>query len=233
MVKPGKIHSNVPMLADIPGTVSRHPYFAALPARVRAEAARTARLHRFKAGQYVWHSGERVERYCLLVDGLLKTSVPLPDGKNAILEIFKPGDLCGCLVQLLSGKAVCNLRAITDSSVICIPARVIDNNDPHNAGWYAAVARGLARRFQELINLRVISSLKSRRRIPALLLWLDRRTGGDIPLTQGALAMIAGVTEETVCRSLAPLKLKGIIGLSRGKVAITDRDTLKRLCEEA
>lgn len=233
MVSTGKIDSNVGMLVDIADAVSRHPYFAALPARVRAEAARAAQPHRFEAGQYVWHFGERVERYCLLIDGLLKTSVPLPEGKNAILEIFKPGDVCGCLVQLLSGKAVSNLRAITDSSLICIPARVIDKNDPHNAGWFAAVARGLALRFQELFNLRVTSSLKSRRRIPALLLWLDRRTGGDIPLTQGALAMIAGVTEETVCRSLAPLKLKRVIGVARGRVAILDRNSLKRLCGES
>lgn len=220
------------MALDVRRIVSGHPYFAALPKRQRASAVSSARTHRFKAGEHVWNIGQRVDSYCLVAEGLLTTSLELESGKSAILEIFRPGEVCGCLIQLLSGVAVCDLRAVTDAALVCIPAKAIHAGGPERHGWYGAMARGLAFRFHRLFKLRALSGVTSGRRLPSILFWLDAAKGGSIPMTQRALAMIAGLSEETVCRALAPLKRKGVIRISRGRVAIVDRDALKRHCED-
>lgn len=206
---------------DIKSVLSSQPVFADLSEKQLRRAASGAHVRHFKAGDYLWRAGDPVKSLCVVAKGLLQTGVVMRSGKSSIIEFFKPGDICGCLAYLRKRDALCDLRAVTDTIVICVPQQGLSFS-------FEALCRNIAARFERQILLRSICGETSRRRIPALLLWLYEYTGSSIPVTQAILAAVIGLSEETVCRALAPLKRKGLISLSRGFVTILCPQALER-----
>jgi len=204
-----------------------HPLFATLSRDEVARLAARSRVHRFNAGQYLWHSGNSPKHLCLVVSGLLQTSVETRGGATSILELIKPGDVCGCLAHLHLGASLCDLRAVTDASVVLVPASEAFARGMGNPAWFRALAHNISLRFSRQISLRLIVTSNSRLKIPALLLWLGESIGATIPLTQAVIAMVAGINEATVCRALAPLKRRNLIQISRGVVKILSIRTLE------
>lgn len=198
----------------------RQPVVAALPSgRIRAVLA-AAHVRRFRAGAYLWRTGDSPRSLCVVADGLLQSSVLLRSGASSTIELFGRGDICGCLTHLRAGDTLCDLRAVIDSVVVCFPADLVFEAEKANPKWHLALARNLAFRFERQIRLRSISFENSRRKIPSILIWLHETTGVDIPLTQAVLATIAGLSQGTVCRSLGSLKGRGLVSVSRGLINI-------------
>jgi CRP/FNR family transcriptional regulator len=201
--------------------ISAHPMFAGLSDNSLRGVVATARIHHFKAGDYLWHAGDPVKSLCLVATGLLQTNILMLSGKNSVIELFRPGDICGCLTYIQKRNALCDLRAVVDSTAVCIPCQKIIFSPE-------ALAQNIAERFERQIHLRTICAEPSPRKIPALLLWLHECTGSSIPLTQSIIAAIIGLSEETVCRALAPLKKNGLVCLSRGFIMIPRPQALEK-----
>ncbi len=216
---------------DAKSILAGHPLFSAIPAARMGALIASQKTCRFKAGTYVWRSGERVQKICVVVEGLLQASMPLHSGRHSTVELFNRGDAVGCLTYLRKAGALCDLRAVVNSVIACFPSTLAFESEPPESKWAISVARSIALRFEKQIRLRAISFEPSRRKVPAILLWLHESTGSTIPLTQAVLATIAGLSEETVCRTLSLLKDKGLVAVSRGVVRIPNPSALERFVE--
>lgn len=212
-------------------TLLGHPLFRTLPRSGRTRLAAVSRKRRFAPGQFLWHAGESAGHLCLVTEGLLQASVVAPSGKASIIEIIVPGNICGCRPYFCGGKVSCDVRAITDAAVQCVPISAAFEFGKNNPAWFEQIARNLALRFTRQISLRSILADGARRKVPGILLWLRESTGEIIPLTQSAIAMVAGLTEETVCREPATLKRKELAVVSRGGIRLADPVRLKRYLE--
>jgi len=60
---------------------------------------------------------------------------------------------------------------------------------------------------------------------------LSAKVGLTLPFTRQELADMVGITTETAIRVMSQLKDRGIIGSSRGKVIILDKEKLRLLSE--
>jgi CRP/FNR family transcriptional regulator len=207
---------------DVEKTILACPLFAALPREKVKRLVALSKTYRFKAGQYIWHTGDSPRHLCLVVAGLLKTTIVPVSGKTSIIELVKPGEICGCIAHLHGGAAFCDLKAVTDTEVVCVPAPKAFEFGADAPGWFRALAVNISRRFTRQIKLRLIVTSGPRQKIPALLLWLSEKVGATISLTQAVIAMVAGINEATVCRALVPLKRRNLIKVSRGVIEILD-----------
>jgi len=205
--------------------------FATLPAKKLDEAIAGARIRRFKAGESLWHAGDRITSLCVVAEGLLEAVIGLASGRSSIIELYKPGDIVGSLAYFRGKGALCDVRAVVDASVLYIARSSILERERGEPSWYEILSRSLANRLERQIQLRAICVEASRRKVPGILLWLHESTGNVVPLTQAVLATVAGLTEETVCRSLAPLKKHGLIVVSRGRIEIPAPKALEQYLE--
>lgn len=224
--------NRTPMTPDkIVAHLSASPALRGLPRARLKRLAAGARVRRLRAGEMFQRQGERVRDVSFLVEGLVVASVDLPSGRTSAIEVFRAGDVAGCMCSLAEAPAPYDTRAVSAAVVILVPAeRVFEALDGQ-----PELCRGLllnaAGRFGRLIRLRVLMSERSAVRVCGVLLWLGEQGGPRVPMTQATIAALAGLSLETVSRALAALKAKGWIDYTRGRIVILKPDLLRRRLE--
>ncbi|SHL75565.1 cAMP-binding domain of CRP or a regulatory subunit of cAMP-dependent protein kinases [Roseovarius litoreus] len=153
--------------------------------------------------------------------GWLGLSKTMKDGKTLIVDLLMPGDAAR-LRMAGAERALCDLRSLTQSHVICIPephdiaARLPGLTERLKASEHAARARW-AERMPRL------GWAAADRRIAYLLVELALRAEAaglasspvrhlSLPLTQAQLGEMAGLSAVHVCRTLQALCAEGLIG---------------------
>ncbi|MBI5247782.1 MAG: Crp/Fnr family transcriptional regulator [Elusimicrobia bacterium] len=208
-----------------------HPLFRTLPRRGLETLVSVSRKRRFAPGQRLWHAGDVAGHLCLVTEGLLKKEILTPTGKASIIELIGPGNICGCSPYFCGGRIASDAMAVIDTVVQCVPLAKSFELGKDNPSWFEEIARNLAFRLRRQNSLRCVLAENARLKVPGILLWLRESTGETIPLTQAAIAKVAGLAEETVCRELATLKRRKLVDVSRGGVRITEPSMLKRYLE--
>ncbi|WP_052241659.1 Crp/Fnr family transcriptional regulator [Berryella intestinalis] len=209
------------------------PAWGHLSAGERDGLVRGARLLRFGAGDHV-HGAQRDEGSVLLVlSGSLRAYLLSPEtGREVTLFFVGGGENC-----VLSASRILSMidfdvfvDAVGDTSVLSIDADRFDALMKGNVHVEAAVYRQTAERFSEVMWLMyqvVFCSLDAR--LAAFLLDEAQRTGASVvTLTHAEIAGHIGSAREVVSRMLKLFSQEGLVELSRGSVALVDREALRK-----
>jgi CRP/FNR family transcriptional regulator len=169
------------------------------------------------ANQTVFFEDDKDAFLFNIVEGAVRLSKMLPDGRRQITGFLFPGDLLGLSV---AGVYAYTAEAIIDTS-LCRFDRVrlakLSERFPKLEHQLLSLASNELVQAQD--HLMILGQKSASERVATILLRLAERIGQqaddgsvlDLPMTREDLADFCGLTLETVSRNISLLRKKGII----------------------
>jgi CRP/FNR family transcriptional regulator, anaerobic regulatory protein len=184
------------------------------------------------AGTILFHPGDAVKGYVLVLDGIVSVHLVGLTGRGIVLYRVAAGQSCiQSTLGLLGGDNAYSAEAVadTESRLVVLPRTLFLDLLDRSAGFRALVFAAFADRMQEMMRLleRLSFGRVSQRLARALLEQADAQ--GVVTTTQKDLAEEIGSAREVIARNLAALQSQGLLRSGRGRVTLTDRAGLGRI----
>lgn len=223
--------------------LSTNPWFGSLPLRERRALLAAAEPVRLNAGEMLFRQGDKLARsgaFYALVQGRLRISTLREDGKEAILLMLEPGNWFG-EISLIDGQArTHDATALGAAEVLAVPREAFDELI-QRAAFAQGVCRLMAARLRSLYGVVEDATLRSTRaRVARRLLLLSRGDATQasdarrtVPISQEALAMMLGITRQTLSKELKALVQVGAVALGYGRIEIASAAQLELLGSSA
>ncbi len=216
--------------------LSANPWFAALPLAERKIMLDASELLRLYPGEMLFRQGDMPGGLYALVQGALKMSTLSEDGKEAILVVLEAGTWFGEISLIDSRPRTHDATAVGAAEVLVLPRAAFDMLMTRNV-FARAIASLLAARIRVLYGIVEDATLRSTRaRIARRLLLLvhgDASMSPDIrarvTVSQESLAMMLGITRQTLSRELKLLVKQGAIQLGYGYIDVLSEAQLQGL----
>lgn len=220
--------------------MSANPWFGALPLADRKAVLSACELQRLRPGEMLFRQGDRVPAghgaFYGLVSGRIKASSLREDGKEAILVVLEAGNWFGEISLIDQQPRTHDATALGEAEVLALPRRAFDALMKRPA-FALAVCRMLAARVRSLYGMVEDATLRSTRaRVARRLLLLARGDATQaqdarpvVPVSQESLAMMLGITRQTLSKELKALVAEGAVVLGYGRIEIASAATLERL----
>ncbi len=213
------------------------PLFIALDAEAAAALRASMVEQRITKGDTLFVEGEPGDRMYVIIDGKVKLGHASADGRESLLAVVGPGEMCGELSLFDPGPRTATATALTDVIVVSLGHEALRpwlTGRPEVAeALLAALAQRLRRTNEAMADL-VFSDVPGR--VAKALMELGEKFGEITPdgllvthdMTQEELAQLVGASRETVNKALADFAQRGWIRLESRQVLITDIERLGR-----
>lgn len=185
--------------------------------------------------QHLAFPGDRMQEVHRVIEGWLLRYVRLPSGQRQITGVYLPGDFCEpqWVIDPVSPEWIV---ALSPTRTVAYPLETLlpghNGNQETSREVLADLMRLLGRQSAMVISLGRKSGLE---RLSSVLIDLyDRLEMGHgngqpafMPLTQGDLADMVGLTPIHVNRILKELREHKVLEANRGAVAVSDPEMLR------
>lgn len=215
--------------------------FSSLKALNKDELLRMAECktsYTIKKGEPIFEEGDSVNGIFCVKDGVCKLSKLSANGKDQIVKLIKPGELLGQRSLISDEPANLSAVALEDMEVCFIPKSEIMGFFTQNNQFSMNVMKTICGDLKEADDHMVSMAQKSvKERLAETLLHLEDTFGKNedgtlhIQLSREELAGMIGTATESCIRLLSEMNKSGLIGLVGKKIAIIDRNKLKRMAE--
>lgn len=223
--------------------MNANPWFAALPLVDRRAVLGASERLRLASGEMLFRQGDAVPAgtgaFFGVVSGGIKASSLREDGKEAILAVLEAGNWFGEVSLIDQQPRTHDATAVSESEVLALPRSAFDAMMKRPA-FALAVCRMLAGRVRSLYGMVEDATLRSTRaRVARRLLLLARGDATQareprpvVPVSQEALAMMLGVSRQTLSKELQALAQAGAVVLGYGRIEIASAGKLERVGAE-
>jgi CRP/FNR family transcriptional regulator, cyclic AMP receptor protein len=224
--------------AELLPRLSANPWFGGLPLRERRAMLAACELVRLRPGEMLFRQGDKVPpgkgAFYGLAAGSIKISTLREDGKEAILVVLESGNWFGEISLIDQQPRTHDATALGPAEVLALPRAAFDALMKRDA-FAQAICRMLAARTRSLYGMVEDATLRSTRaRVARRLLLLargDATQASDaravVPVSQEALAMMLGITRQTLSKELKALVAGGAITLGYRSVEIVSAARLE------
>lgn len=187
--------------------------------------------HHYHRGEFIFHLGEQADRLYFLEEGVTKLSVVSPDGRERILDIFRPGDTFGELFFGKDKRRMATAQALADVTAQTMTEEAFMGLMRTRPDLCLNFIRHLVDRQRRTVaRMDALMHLKSGPRLLAVLLDLAERCGEctddtyTLPetLTQADVAGMTGFDRSTVNGLINAYRRKRILG-GLGRTIIVHR----------
>lgn len=202
----------------------------------RVRAAGTCK--QYARDEFIFHAGDKPGAVHILEDGLLRVDRTTPSGKQVLLTLVRPGDLCGELSVIDQSRRSASCSVVTDANILSLSSasfRALLAAEPELAN---AVTRRVVRRMRAMTDqLVAASALDARERIAARILELCEIAGETrngtveiaLPISQQDIAQWAGLSREAAVKGLRALRHGNIIVTGRQRITVLAPEALEQL----
>lgn len=207
--------------------LSENAWFGALPLAERERMLAQSEMLRLRRGEMLFRQGDAPSGFYGLASGTLKMSSLREDGREAILAVIEGGVWFG-EISLIDGEPrTHDATAVGPVEVLLLPKPAFDAL-MERAVFARAVAALLAARVRLLYGIVEDATLRSTRARVARRLLLLARGGAAmsshlrprVPVSQEGLAMMLGITRQTLSKELKRLEEAGAIVIGYGYIEI-------------
>jgi CRP-like cAMP-binding protein len=222
-LSPRAFLANLPLFRELaPDNLDR---IAAHTRQVRAER-----------GEILFHRGDAVNGFHVLVYGQVKLAFVSAAGDEKVVEILGPGQSFGEAVMFMRRPHVVTAQALVDSLLLYVEREAVYDEirrDPEFAGRMIA---GLARRLHQLVgDLEAYSMRSGTERVIGYLLSNCGQAPPDqgpcdvtLPTTKGVVASRLNLSQEHFSRILHDLTAASLIEVKGRTVQIKDVARLRQ-----
>ncbi|KCZ48119.1 Crp/Fnr family transcriptional regulator [Hyphomonas sp. CY54-11-8] len=201
--------------------VSDQNWIAALPDHARHELLQAMKIMNFERGDVITQPGERARRIHQLRTGYAKVYVDTPDGSQAILVLYRPGN-CFSETAVISDR--CN-NHVTVAATSCAVAAIDRDTFMRLYEKHPEIPDLLCRKFSNVItsmlSFRVtVAASPIRNQIGVLfnnlLTYCSEGTEGSArritaPITIKEISAILGVSRQTIHKEIQYFRDSGIL----------------------
>jgi len=189
-------------------------------------------------GEVLHLAGDPADRIHLLERGLVKLTARDGEGRDTILGLAVPGDLLGDVAALDGYGQPLDAVAARPSKLVSLDAEVFLRVLGRSAKASLELAATLAVRTRWMFDTALErSSTEVPGRMAGRLLWLAELLGQmrgttivlELPLRQGDLGRLAGMSRESACKTLRTFRSQGILDYQGQKLRILRPDALDRI----
>jgi len=191
-----------------------------------------------KKGALLFSEGMRADVLFYLIEGEVQVYKVTPEGREATLHIFRPGELIAEAVLFLERVYPANGRAASRARVLTVEGRpllqLMEENPPLSRLMLASMAMKLQEftfRFEALSSTTIETRLA--RYILGPLTGNKPQEGSNftLRLSKKALAAELGSTPESLSRALRHLIEQKLIGVSGKKITVNSVTGLRAMAE--
>ncbi|UUZ68317.1 helix-turn-helix domain-containing protein [Polaromonas sp. P2-4] len=189
-----------------------------------------------KAGQALYHEGERFQFIYAVRSGTFKSSLTLVDGREQVSGFHMAGEQMG-LDGVAQGKHASSATALEDTEVCAIPYAHLTDLAEGNFGTHV-VSRLMSREIvREHSLMLLLGSMNAEERLAAFLLNLSQRLKArgysasefHLRMSRAEIGSYLGMTLETVSRTFSAFQQQHLLEVDKRHIRIIDLDGLTRL----
>src|SRR5690242_2592693 len=191
--------------------LGRSGLFRQLGPNERTALFARARVQKYAAADTIFRMGSPGESMLAVLSGSIRISVPSPNGKEVILAILGPGEICGEIALLDGKERTADARAATDCSVVVLERRDVLSFLAQYPNAWSGLVEVLCERLriadQQMAEFALLPVAVRLARALLRLAVADESgaNGAALPrvhLTQRELGNIIGATRESVNKYL-------------------------------
>lgn len=197
-----------------------------------------ARIKIFPDGATIYSQGDPVTDVYQIISGEVRKSILTEDGQEALMYIYKSGDLIAdsslvdddpySVTLLTRGEVTARAWSVSDFAALRAAHHEIESS----------ISAQSSRRLKETLKLvEELLTLPVAARIASRFLRLSKIgdgcvEGADLALSQADIGLMVGTTRQSVNRVVTELRKQGLIETDYGKVIIKDPAGLQRYISE-
>jgi CRP/FNR family cyclic AMP-dependent transcriptional regulator len=213
-------------------------WFAGLDPGLQRALLAPGRLQSVRQGGYLFRRGDPPSGMYGVVSGYLRASTLSQDGREAILTVLEPANWFGEASSSDGQPRSHDVTGCTDAVVLNVPHADFEAL-MERPGFPAAITRLFARHTRVTYALLEDAALRTTRaRIVRRLLRLSRGEAALvakerrlIPISQETLAMMVGVTRQTLALELRGLVEAGALALGYARIELVSIERLESFAE--
>jgi len=215
---------------------TKEPFFAGMGAQARARVEEYAYVREYEPRQIIFFPDDPCDHVYWVLQGRVKFSRVLPDGREWTVRHLEPGDMLGDDLLLSPDRHAGYAEALTPARLALMRASDFLRLVRDEGEVARALAAQLSRRLNtaEQVLLETLS-FPLRCRVAATLSRLAPREGagesGALAITHRELAHLTGATREAVTNTLHELRDRGLIRLANRRIHLVDPAGLQRAAE--
>ena len=217
--------------------LQRHPLFGVLDGDLLKRLAACSTMRRLKRGATIFDKGDPATGLFAVHAGTVKINVPSADGREAVFNLMREGDIFGEIALLDGQPRTAGAVAMTDCELLVIERRdflAFVRDHPEVAlkliECLCARLRLTSERLEEAIFLNLPA------RLAKTLLWLAANSGTTSPtdklaITQREISQMVGMSRESTNKQLRAWTKRKWVRLERGSIAVLAPDALASIAE--
>lgn len=197
-----------------------------------------ATTRQIRKKEILFSEGEEAKGFYVVLSGKIKLYKISPEGKEQILHVVSAPDSFAEAALFLEGTYPAFAEPLSDSQLLFIPKKdfiqLIEKKPRLSINMIVSLSQYL-RRFASLIEELSLKEVSSR--IAKYLIDLSVKSSREgknpmeveLDLSKTQLALKLGTISETLSRTLAKMKAKGVIDVKRNRIIILNREILEEL----
>jgi CRP/FNR family transcriptional regulator len=210
------------------------PEFSGASGDVVDRLLANAQMVNLDQGRFVFHAGDACQAFLLLLNGEVRVQLTSEGGREVTLYRIGPGGSCILTTSCLLSNEHYPAEAIAESDVEAVAISMSAFQEALESSQYFRqfVFDGFSTRLTNVIRkIEQIAFTAIDTRLAALL--LDQEKRGVEKVTHQELAVELGTAREVVSRHLKRFESEGWVRLGRGRITITDRESLESMTAPA
>lgn len=226
--------------ASLDASLAGLSLFGDLGGDQRAQVLRHARRIRLPANDTLFTQGAPGEAFYILLSGRLKVTQVTADGRQLIVRIVHPDELCGFVKAIGRETYPATASAITEVDLIAWPVSEWDAVLSLTPSLALGAIRAIGRKLDEAhTRLREMTTQEAERRMAHTVLRLAEEAGETrsgttqiaFPFSRQDVADMTGSTLHTTSRIMAAWEAQGILVRARRKIVIADMAALRCIAD--
>jgi CRP/FNR family transcriptional regulator, cyclic AMP receptor protein len=221
----------MPPLPETLRLLQTNPWFTALPPALQRALVGESEVVQLRNGEWLFRQGDEVLQgggaFFGLLSGQIKTSSLRDDGHEAILAVLEAGTWFGEISLFDHRPRTHDATAMGPVSVLSLPGAAFDGLMGQGA-FARAMCQLMAGRVRSLYGMVEDATLRSTRaRVARRLLLLAHggatqanTASAEVRVSQDALAMMLGMTRQTLSKELKALTQLGAVVPRYGRIEI-------------
>lgn len=206
-------------------------WFGGLPTELQELIVRRSVVRAYGKSEVIYLQDSSTRGLCAVLEGRARLTRTLPTGEERLFHVGEPGFWFGEFSVLGAGRTLVSVIADTDVRVQVLPKAQFDRIAEDQPLFYKAIAMLMAERYGALTRyLAAAHGFAPQERLRARLeeiLSLQKHTApGTGPITlnvsQADLAVMIGVTRQTMNALLRELQRKGLLEISFRRIRVLD-----------
>jgi CRP/FNR family transcriptional regulator, cyclic AMP receptor protein len=212
--------------------LQRHPLFGVLGTDLLKRLSACAVTRRFKRGTTIFDKGDPGTALFAVHTGTVKISVPSADGREAVFNLIREGEIFGEIALLDGRPRTAGAEAMTDCELMVIERRdfiAFVHQYPEVALKLIEVLCARLRLQSERFEEATFLNLAARLAKTLLRLSADAdptSPGGKLAITQREISQMVGMSRESTNKQLRAWTKRQWLRLERGSIVVLKPEAL-------